>query len=103
MAPRNTKEPKMSWAQIKEELHERGMTLTELSARLGVSKTICTKVKTQTNYRAQAAIAEFIGEKPEDLWPSRYPKGRPHVLDTNKYPPVHSQKATADTDKVAAA
>jgi hypothetical protein len=41
--------------------------------------------------------------KPEALWPERYPKGKPHVLDTKKFPPVASQKHDAPADKRSAA
>lgn len=97
------KKPKMTWPQIKEALHDQGMTLAALSKRLGVTLSTCSKVKTQTNYKAQEAIAEIIGEKPEDLWPSRYPKGRPYILDTKKFPPVNSQKGRDVADKRAVA
>ena len=53
--------------------------------------------------QGQKAIADILGEKPEDLWPSRYPKGGPRILDTNKFTPVDSQKAPVATDKRAVA
>ena len=100
---RPTKEPKLDWPGIVAELHRRGMTLGELSSRIGLTRSACGKVKDLPNYKAQQAIADIIDEKPEDLWPSRYPKGGPRILDTKKYPPVDSQKANASADKSAAA
>lgn len=92
------REPKMDHAAIVAALHRRGMTLSALASRNGISpKTMC-RVKTVTNYKAQEAIAAFLGEKPEELWPSRYPKGKPRILDTVKYPPVASQKVTSNPD-----
>lgn len=97
------REPKMDHAAIVAALHRQGMTLSALALRNGLSpKTMC-RVKTVTNYKAQSAIATFLGEKPEDLWPSRYPKGKPRILDTVKYPPVASQKAGSTADGRAAA
>lgn len=97
------KQPAMDWQAIKAELHRRGMTLTELGRRAGVHPGTYRMVPKRTNYAAQAAIAAFIDQKPEDLWPDRYPQGGPRILDTVKNPPVNSQKsdAVADTRRVA--
>lgn len=97
------KQPVMDWQAIKAELHRRGMTLTELGKRNGINPGTFRSVPTRTHYAAQAAIAEFIDQKPEDLWPDRYPKGGPRILDTAKFPPVASQKSVAvdDSRKVA--
>lgn len=92
-------EPALDWPAIKAEVHRRGMTLTELARRHGFPETACRKVSTVRHYGGQQAIAEFIGYKPEQLWPDRYPKGKPRILDTNKFPPVASQKASSNVDK----
>jgi Ner family transcriptional regulator len=103
MSKLSVKKPKMDWPAILAEIHRQGMTLTELSLRNDLPRTACGKVKNITHYPAQDAIALFIGEKPEDLWPSRYPKGGPRILDTKKYPPVNSQKGRDIADKRAVA
>ena len=97
------RKPKMEWPEILAKLHLGGMTLTELARRNDIPAGSCTRVKGQTHYKAQAAIADFIGEKPEDLWPDRYPKGKPRILDTTKFPPVSSQKSARAADKAGAA
>jgi len=74
--------PKMDWLGIVAELHRRGMTLTELALRNGLPAGACRKARSIHHYPAQAAIAKFLGFKPEDLWPDRYPKGKPRILDT---------------------
>lgn len=79
------------------------MTMTEFARRNGLPVGSCGRVKGQTHHKAQEAIAEFIGYKPEDLWPDRYPKGKPRILDTTKYPPVNSQKSSQDADNRSAA
>lgn len=97
------RKPKMEWPEILAKLHLGGMTLTELARRNDIPAGSCTRVKGQTHYKAQQAIADFIGEKPEDLWPDRYPKGKPRILDTTKYPPVNSQKFPQGPDDRSAA
>lgn len=92
------RKPKLAWPEILAKLHLGGMTLTELGKRNDIPLGSITRVKRQTHYKAQQAIADFIGEKPEDLWPERYPMGKPRILDTVKYPPVTSQKSGAVTD-----
>lgn len=92
------KQPIMDWQAIKAEIHRRGMTLTELAKRNGMHPTLCRQVSSRTNRKAQQAIADFIGEKPEDLWPDRYPAGKHRILDTTKFPPVSSQKKGDATD-----
>ena len=103
MTSQHAKKPKMDWNSIVAALHRKGMTLTELSKRNGLHKNACAKVKNISHFGAQDAIATFLDEKPEDLWPSRYPKGGPRILDTKKYPPVDSQKDVATADKRAVA
>lgn len=61
------------------------------------------KVKHITNYKAQAVIASFIDRKPEELWPNRYPQGKPYLIDTKKYPPLESQKSRTAIDMGEAA
>ena len=97
------KQPIMDWPAIKAEIHRRGMTLTELAIRNGMHHTLCRQVSSRTNRKAQQVIATFIGQKPEDLWPDRYPVGKHRILDTAKFPPVTSQKSgdVADSRRVA--
>lgn len=97
------KKPIMDWEAIKAEVHRRGMTLTELAGRSGFHPSILRKVKTMTHYAGQDALAAFIGQKPEDLWPDRYPKKSSGILDTAKWPPLESQKAAVHTDMQVAA
>ncbi|WP_226781869.1 helix-turn-helix domain-containing protein [Oceaniglobus trochenteri] len=96
------KTPALDWEGIKAALHRKGMTFGELSVRSGLTRTACGKVKNATNYAAQKAIADFLGYKPESLWPSRYPKGGPRILDTKKYPPVDRKKSVGGSDRIAA-
>ena len=97
------RKPKLQWPEILAKLHLGGMTLTRLGQDNDIPLGSITRVKSQTHYKAQQAIADFIGEKPEDLWPERYPQGKPRILDTAKFPPVTSQKAgdAADSRRVA--
>lgn len=94
--------PALDWPGIVAELHRQGMTLTELAKRNGLPAGACRKVPSQGHYKAQQVIAEFLGMKPEALWPDRYPRGKPRILDTVKFPPVASQKDGALADRKAA-
>ena len=93
----------MDWPAVLAELHRQGMTLTELARRNGISPKAAARVKSTTNYKAQQAIAEFLDRKPEDLWPNRYPIGKPRILDRTKFPLVASQKAPQSADTKDAA
>lgn len=93
----------LDWLDIKNEVHRRGLTLTELAVRSGLHPSICRKVKHITNYKAQAAIASFIDRKPEELWPNRYPQGKPYLIDSKKNPLLESQKSNIRFDGKAAA
>ena len=95
--------PKLDWPGIVAALHREGMTLTELARRNGLPEGACRKVNSVGHYKAQKVIADFLGFKPEDLWPDRYPKGKPRILDTRKYPPVASQKERPQADGQSAA
>lgn len=95
--------PAMDWPGIVAGLHRQGMTLTELAKRNGLPANACRAVSSRANYKAQKVIAEFLGMKPEDLWPERYPKGKPRILNTAKFAPVASQKADALADRRDAA
>lgn len=93
----------MDWPGVIAELHRRGMTLTELAKRNGLNPNVFRQVKSRTSYKVQKIIADFIGQKPEDIWPTRYPKGKPRILDTVKFPRVASQNADLPADERAAA
>ncbi|MDR5655516.1 helix-turn-helix domain-containing protein, partial [Ruixingdingia sedimenti] len=69
----------MDWPAVVAELHRNGMTLTELARRNGLNPNVFRQVKNRTSYKAQRIIADFIGQKPENIWPSRYPKGKPRI------------------------
>lgn len=97
------KQPKMDWPGLVAELHRQGMTLTGLALRNGLPANACRRVKTVSHYPAQEAIAKFLGCAPEDLWPDRYPRGGPRILDTKKFPPVASEKKPGGADEKDAA
>lgn len=96
-------DPVMDWPGVLAEIHRRGMTLTELAKRNGLNPNVFRQVKSRPSFKTQQIIADFIGQKPELIWPSRYPKGKPRILDTKKFPPVASQKASRDADRQVAA
>lgn len=95
--------PAMDWPGIVAEIHRQGMTLTELARRNGLPDGACRRCLSYPNFKAQQVIADFLGMKPEALWPERYPRGKPRILDTKKFPPVATQKAALPADKKDAA
>lgn len=94
--------PTMDWDAIKAEVHRRGMTLTELASRSGLHPSILRKVKSMTHYAGQDALASFIDQKPEDLWPDRYPKKTSSIFDSKKWGDGETKKNPASRDKAAA-
>lgn len=62
----------MAWPDIKAEIEKRGMTLSSLATVHGYHPTSLAAVKLRRASPAQALIAAFIGQRPEDLWPDRY-------------------------------
>ena len=93
----------MDWPAVLAELHRRGMTLTELALRNDIPCTTMRRIKSTTHYKAQAAVAEFLGMKPEEIWPTRYPIRKPRILDIAKNPRPERKIAQPDADKRSAA
>lgn len=91
------------WGWIKTALHEQGMTMQEIADRLGIHRSTVNKVKTQTHYRSQAAIAGIIGCKPEQLWPDRYPQGKPYIFDSRRWGTPERQKSSHNAVRAAGA
>ena len=63
-------------------IHERGETLKGLSLKSGFSASaVSVALKTRSPF-VQQAIADFIGLRAQDIWPSRYDEnGSPVRLD----------------------
>ena len=56
------RKPKLQWPEILAKLHLGGMTLTRLGQDNDIFFGSITCVKSQIHYKAQQAIADFIGE-----------------------------------------
>ena len=65
---------KKDWhtADIKAEIEKRGSNLSELSLSNNLSSRTLGNALRVPYPKAQKIIADFIGVKPEDIWPSRY-------------------------------
>ncbi|WP_275789760.1 helix-turn-helix domain-containing protein [Pararhizobium gei] len=98
-----SKPPKWTPKRILCEIHERGMTLQQLALRNDRNPSSMRNVWTRPNSIDERIIAEFIDEKPETLWPNRYPKTTTRIYDSAKYGPLESQKSNASADKRVAA
>lgn len=88
---------------IKAELHRRGMTLTRLAEINGLNPNRFRTVWSATHRKAEAAIADFLGEPVEALFPDRYPIRSSRILSSKYEADGASQKSTADADMDAAA
>ncbi|TCT35411.1 helix-turn-helix domain-containing protein [Martelella mediterranea] len=94
----STPTPDKVWKKIKDAVHDRGMTLTELAAHNGLHPSTLRKVKGLTHYEGQAVLAAFIGTTPEKLWPDRYPRKTSVIYNSNKYGPPKSRKSISDQE-----
>jgi len=84
------------------EIHERGMTLEQLAIRSGRNPSSFRNIWTRPNRINEEIVADFLGIKPEVLWPDRYPKRTTRIFDSKKYPPIEGQKQGASSDRRAA-
>lgn len=65
----------LDWSRQKilAEVNAKGMSLAELSACVGLGRTTLRNALNQDCYpRGERIIAEFIGVRPEIIWPTRY-------------------------------
>ena len=84
------------------EIHERGMTLEQLAIRNERNPNSFRHIWKRPNSINEEIIAEFIGHKPAELWPDRYPKSSSRIFDSKKYGPVEGQKVAGTINGVAA-
>lgn len=62
--------------KIKAELALRGLNLSRVSTLAGLDRTAGSIALTRPWPKAEQAIAQAIGKKPEQIWPARYPSSR---------------------------
>lgn len=70
-------------ADVLAALKKRGQSLAGLSAAHGYHATAAGKALKRSWPALEAVIAEAIGVKPEQIWPSRYETGRPDAARRN--------------------
>jgi len=90
-------------ADIKAALEKAGWSLRQLSIHHGLTPKCFQHAMWRPYPKGERAIAEAIGKKPEDIWPSRYDaNGKPN-RHRGKKPrkPTHiaQQKFSSDDDK----
>jgi len=85
------------------EIQERGMTLEQLAIRNGRNPNSFRHVWKRPNKINEGIIADFLGLKPETLWPSRYPKTKTRTYDSKRHGALESQKEAVHTDMPVAA
>ncbi|MEH0833679.1 helix-turn-helix transcriptional regulator [Pectobacterium cacticida] len=59
-------------ADIVAALHKRGLTLSQLSREQGLAARTLNNAFERHYPRAEELIAQALGMRPEELWPSRY-------------------------------
>lgn len=64
-------------AAIRSLVQTSGGTLRALSKRAGLNQQACSHTLRYPWPRVEQLIAEFIGTRPEYLWPERYEAGKP--------------------------
>jgi len=84
------------------EIHERGMTLEQLAIRHERNPNSFRHIWKRPNSINEQIIAEFIGISAAELWPDRYPKDSSRIFDSKKWGDSEGQKATTQSDLVAA-
>lgn len=58
---------------VKAAIRKKGVTLSDLAARAGVSKqSVSAAIDRRASERIDLLIADFLGLKPHQIWPSRY-------------------------------
>lgn len=82
-------------------LRSRHMTLNGLAELKGISAASIRHVWNRPNQKAEAAIAEFLGEPVEELFPDRYPKRTTKILST-KYESAGASQISAEVVRSAA-
>lgn len=87
---------------IKAALQRAGMTLTRLAEMNGLNPNSFRAVWSRTNRPAEAAIASFLEQPVEQLFPDRYPIRTTRILDTKYLDTKASRKSAGGTNKVAA-
>lgn len=75
---------KQKWNRhlILAELRSRGMTLVKLAEIYSISPNSVRHVWNRPNQKAEAAIADFLDEPAQELFPDRYPKRTATILSS---------------------
>lgn len=92
-----------TWPKIKCAIEERGMTLTGLAELNGITPSLFRSVRTKTHRPSEKAIADFIGVKPAELFPDRYPIRKSRILSAENADLIARAKAKREADKANAA
>jgi len=79
-------------------LRDRGITLAKLAEIYGISPHSVRHVWKRPNAKAEAAIADFLGEPVEELFSDRYPKRTSTILSSKYEAMGASQKSLSPSD-----
>ena len=74
-----TRSPPVMWDRhaIKAEVHRRETTLTAIALAAGLDPSACRSALVRRHIAGEQALADFLGVRPEKIWPDRYAKPSP--------------------------
>ena len=90
-------------ARIKCALEERGMTLSGLAELSGIDPSHMRQVWCRAVRPAERALADYLGVKPAELFPDRYPIRKSRILSAENEALIARAKAQRAADKERAA
>lgn len=89
--------------RIKCALEERGMTLTGLADLKGINPSVMRNVWKRPAPSAEKALADYLGVRPAELFPDRYPRRRSRILSAENQELIAREKARRAADGEIAA
>ncbi len=100
-----TKSAPVVWDRhsIRAEVHRRETTLTAVAVAAGLDPSACRSALVRRHLAGEKVLADFLGVKPEKIWPERYAKPSPWAKRILQQRESASQFGDAPTDIGAAA
>lgn len=89
---------------IRAEVHRKGATLRAIALQAGLDESACRSALIRRHVAGEQALANFLGMRPEEVWPKRYATTRsPWPKGTAKETARTSQNGDGLADMGAAA
>ena len=88
---------------IKAEVHRRGTTLTAIAIAANLDPSACRSALLRRHIGGEHALADFLGYRPEEVWPERYTRPSPKAQRILEQRASTSPNAMGTTDTRVAA